>query len=214
VPPKIVDDLLDQQMLATFAEGTTIFTQRSPGDVIYCVRAGVVDILYHDTEIGTVVVDIATAGDLLGFMDVRDGVTSHQIFLARAHTRCEIGMVTRERIARALEKLSPATLVSIAEQVNDWWSAKLTFSTTFVGLSTRDRLEIVLSRLADKCGVTESYGSLIPRYSHADLAAIVAASRPMVTRLLGDMTSAGSLERRGRRYLKPIKSANARWKAF
>jgi CRP-like cAMP-binding protein len=162
-----------------------------------------VDLVSPDSRKGDVLVEVAGPGDLLGFMDIgsKSG-TRRQIFTARARTRCEIGVLTRERINSVLNKLPAHVLVSLAEHINDWWSEKIEHWVKFMRLSARDRLESALAELSKKCGVHDTLGTLIvPQFSHDDFASMIASSRPLVTRLLAELIAEGRVARRGRRYI-------------
>ena len=201
LPNSIVDDLLDRQIVLSIAKNALVFTKGSSGDVVYCIRAGLVDLLWRDSKGRELLVDVATPGDLLGFMDF-PGIACSQIFDARARTRCEVGILTRERITSALEHLTPKALVSLAEQINGAWSERIALALTFGGLAARERLGLVLSRLAEKCGIKEQEGTMIvPELRHKDLGLMIGASRPMVSRLLAQMLAQGDVLQRGRRFV-------------
>ena len=52
----------------TFQPGSIIFKEGDPGNCVYVVQSGVIEILTHDK-----VADICGANDALGFMTVIDG---------------------------------------------------------------------------------------------------------------------------------------------
>jgi CRP/FNR family transcriptional regulator, cyclic AMP receptor protein len=203
LPRGAVDDLLDRHIVLNFPEKSLIFRKGAPADVVYWVRAGVVDLISPDSKKGNVLVEVAGPGEMIGFMDIgTKSATRRQIFTARARTRSEIGVLTRERINSVLNKLPPHVLVSLAEHINDWWSEKIERWVKFVRLSAHDRLELALADLAEKCGVRDTHGTLIvPQFSHDDFASMIASSRPMVTRLLAELIAQGRLVRRDRRYV-------------
>jgi CRP-like cAMP-binding protein len=203
LPHGSVDELLDQHMVLNIPEKSLIFQRGAPGDVIYWVRGGLVDVIFQDEKKREVLVEVTGPGEFIGFMDVdTEGDCRRQIFTARARTRCEIGVLTRERIGAVLEKLPPHVLVSLADQINIWWSERMERWVKFVGLSARERLESVLAELAEKCGVDDAHGRLIVSlFSHEELASMIASSRPMVTRLLSEMIAQGRVFRRNRRYI-------------
>ena len=203
LPHGSVDDLLDRHMVLNFAEKSLIFQQGALGDVTYWVRGGLVDVIFRDGKKRDVLVEVAGPGELLGFMALDGKVNGRgQIFTARARTRCEIGVLTRERISFVLDRLPPDVLVCLAEHINVWWSEKMERWVKFVRLSARERLESILAELAEKCGVDDAHGRLIvSAFSHDDFASMIASSRPMVTRLLCEMVAQGHLLRRDRRYI-------------
>jgi hypothetical protein len=66
----------------------------------------------------------------------------------------------------------------------------------------RERLEVVLHELGSKFGVRDTRGILLmPELSHADLADMIGSSRPMVSRLIADMTDEGRLLRQGKQFV-------------
>jgi hypothetical protein len=69
-------------------------------------------------------------------------------------------------------------------------------------LPFEQRLEVVLSDLGRRVGVHDNRGTLIiPELSQADLAEMIASSRPLVSRLLNEMEERGLVQRRGKQYL-------------
>ena len=60
----------------------------------------------------------------------------------------------------------------------------------------------MLSDLGQRVGVHDNRGTLIiPELSQADLAEMIASSRPLVSRLLNEMEERGLVQRRGKQYL-------------
>jgi CRP-like cAMP-binding protein len=203
LPEDIVDGWLQQHLVVNLQKNAFVFDEATPADVIYFVRAGLVDVLSHDDSGRHLIIDIATPGDFLGFIDFSDvGPISRHLFGARARTRCEIGIITRERIESALNQLSPPALLSIGEHINGWWSERIQHWVTFTAMSARERLKLVLTRLAEKCGVEDSYGRFITvKLSHDDFALMIGNSRPMVSRLLREMVAERWLLRRHNHYV-------------
>ena len=69
-------------------------------------------------------------------------------------------------------------------------------------MSLRKRLEIVLAELAERFGVPDSRGTLLmPELAQEELAEMIGSSRPMVSKLLTEMTERGMLIREGRRHI-------------
>ena len=93
-------------------------------------------------------------------------------------------------------------LLHILEEVVSAWSELTLHYAQFLGRNYSSRLEIVLAELAAKFGVKESRGTLlIPEFGHSDFAEMIGCSRPMVSRLIGEMIAAGSLAQDGRHYI-------------
>ncbi len=202
LPLDLFDDLLDRHIVVNLPRNTLIFQRGAFADVVCWLKAGLVDILYRQGEKEEILVDIATPGDILGFADFLDTGNRRQLFDARARTRCEIGIVTRDRISLALSKLSPESLVALAEKINGWWAENLEHWAKFYRMDTRERLACVFDRLAETCGAEVASGTLIvPELSHRDFALLTGSSRPLVTRMLAEMVAQGHLTRRERQYI-------------
>ena len=60
----------------------------------------------------------------------------------------------------------------------------------------------MLSDLASRLGVKENRGTLlIPEICHEDLAEMIGCSRPMISRLVGEMVEAGLIGRSRKQYI-------------
>jgi hypothetical protein len=71
-----------------------------------------------------------------------------------------------------------------------------------LGLPLWDRLTSVMSDLAKRAGARDSDGIiLIPEIGHQDLAEMIGCSRPMISRMIGEMVKSGMLARRRRQYV-------------
>jgi hypothetical protein len=72
-----------------------------------------------------------------------------------------------------------------------------------VSYTARERLELTFRELGAKFGVSDSRCGvlLIPQLSHADFADMIGSSRPMVSRLIADMTEEKLLSRQGMQFV-------------
>jgi hypothetical protein len=65
-----------------------------------------------------------------------------------------------------------------------------------IGASFRHRLEVVLASLSSRFGLDDQRGSLIvPELRQEDLAEMIGSSRPMISKMIADMTREGRLTR-------------------
>src|SRR5258708_18491520 len=65
-----------------------------------------------------------------------------------------------------------------------------------------ERLEVGLKELGARFGVRGTRGVLLmPELAHADLADMIGSSRPMVSRLIAEMTEEGLLLRQGKQFI-------------
>jgi CRP-like cAMP-binding protein len=203
LPRSAATSLLERHMLVRYPKGAELFTMGSPADVVFAVLTGLVKV--HSSRAGSdpVLVEIAGPGDLVGYADFADADGGRsQLFEATALTNTCVALFTRHQIAEVLKSLEPEALLRITEAINSMWSAVVYRYATFLGMSLRKRLEIVLGELAGRFGVPDSRGTLLlPELAQEELAEMIGSSRPMVSKLLTEMTERGMLIREGRRHI-------------
>jgi len=203
LPRSAATALLERHMLVRYPKGAELFSMGSPADVVFAVLTGLVKV--HSSRAGSdpVLVEIAGPGDLVGYADFADADGGRsQLFEATALTNSSVALFTRHQIAEVLKSLQPEALLQIAESINSMWSSVVYRYATFLGMSLRKRLEIVLGELAGRFGVPDSRGTLLlPELAQEELAEMIGSSRPMVSKLLTEMTERGMLIREGRRHI-------------
>src|SRR5271165_1949665 len=216
LPRAAATALLERHMLVRYPRGAELFTMGSPADVVFAVLTGLVKV--HSSRAGSdpVLVELAGPGDLVGYADFADADGGRsQLFEASALTNTSVALFTRHQISEVLKGLEPEALLRITEAINSMWSSVVYRYATFLGMSLRKRLEIVLAELAERFGVPDSRGTLLlPELAQEELAEMIGSSRPMVSKLLTEMTERGMLIREGRRHIlvaaqKPAKAAEA-----
>ena len=203
VPSAIIDDLVDHRSAVSYPRGAVVFMEGSPGDLFGCVLAGYVKVYCNSANGARVLARLAGPGDIIGYADAEDckGRRS-KIFETQALTKCSIALFTRERAVRLLRSVDPEQAIELYQALNSFWSLTLHWWTSFLGLPFQQRLEVVLSDLGRRVGVHDNRGTLIiPELSQADLAEMIASSRPLVSRLLNEMEERGLVQRRGKQYL-------------
>ncbi len=203
VPSAIVDDLVDYRNTVSYPRGAMVFLEGSPGDLFGCVLAGYVKVYCNATTGARVLARLSGPGDIIGYADCEDGKGRRsKIFETQALTKCSIALFTRERAVRLLRSLDPDQAIELYQTLNSFWSSTLHWWTSFLGLPFQQRLEVVLSDLGRRVGVHDNRGTLIiPELSQADLAEMIASSRPLVSRLLNEMEERGLVQRRGKQYI-------------
>ena len=73
---------------------------------------------------------------------------------------------------------------------------------TFLGLSYRERIEMVMAELGRKFGIPDGDGILLTfEPTHSDLAEMIGSSRPVVGRVLTELVEDGEIGRRERKYI-------------
>ncbi len=203
VPSAIADELVDYRNTVSYPRGAMVFLEGSPGDLFGCVLAGYVKVYCNAANGARVLARLSGPGDIIGYADSEDckGRRS-KIFETQALTKCSIALFTRERAVRLLRSLDPDQAIELYQTLNSFWSSTLHWWTSFLGLAFEQRLEVVLDDLGRRVGVHDDRGTLIiPELSQADLAEMIASSRPLVSRLLNEMEEQGLVQRRGKQYI-------------
>jgi CRP-like cAMP-binding protein len=203
VPSAIVDDLVDYRNTISYPRGAMVFLEGSPGDLFGCVLAGYVKVYCNGANGARVLARLSGPGDIIGYADCEDGKGRRsKIFETQALTKCSIALFTRERAVRLLRSLDPDQAIELYQTLNSFWSSTMHWWTSFLGLPFQQRLEVVLGDLGRRVGVHDNRGTLIiPELSQADLAEMIASSRPLVSRLLNEMEERGLVQRRGKQYI-------------
>jgi CRP/FNR family transcriptional regulator, cyclic AMP receptor protein len=202
LPDELVAELIENSHCIPYTPGASIFVRGSTADVLFCVLSGLVKVCHPSPNGTRVVIKLAGPGDIIGFADViESGGRRTQAYDAEALTKSNVALFTRDQVMRAVQKLPPAKLVSLLEILNSSWSASVFFYTSLLGMSFRERLEVLFNELAARFGVTDSRGIILtPELSHEAIAEMIASSRPMVSRLIAEMVEEGVVTRQGKHY--------------
>jgi CRP-like cAMP-binding protein len=203
VPRGIVREILGYHSNLTYAPGSMIFCQGAPADIIFWVIKGLVKESCPGPNGNRIVVQLATAGELLGGADqVNEKGQWIRRFEAQAVSKCVVAMVTRRRVRDLLTSLDSATVLEISERMNSAWSGQVQYYASLLAMSFRERLELMLAQLGRKFGAPDDEGiALTFEPAHGELAEMIGCSRPMVSRLMADLIKQGEIARRGRLYI-------------
>lgn len=203
VPRGIVREILEYHSNLTYAPGSMIFCQGAPADIIFWVIKGLVKESCPGPNGNRIVVQLATAGDLIGGSDqVNEKGQWIRRFEAQAVSKCVVAMVTRQRVRDLLTSLDSATVLEISERMNSAWSGQVQYYASLLAMSFRERLELMLAQLGRKFGAPDDEGiALTFEPAHGELAEMIGCSRPMVSRLMADLIKQGEIARRGRLYI-------------
>jgi CRP/FNR family cyclic AMP-dependent transcriptional regulator len=184
----------------TFEKGSVVFTRGTSADLLFWVLKGLVKLYLPVRGGNRTLVDLARPGDLIGFVNQMDSTGRRQMLEAQALTKCSIGLLSRQQLTQLLSKIDHDTAVRLLEQFNAAWSMIFARYVAFIRSSFRERIEHVLYDLAQRFGADDRRGTLlVPELSHEDLAEMIGSSRPMVSKLIADMTNEGLLTRGERR---------------
>jgi CRP-like cAMP-binding protein len=208
LPESLLDELFGHHALLSFSRGDTIYAQGSPAEFVLLVQKGLVNLYAYQLEASRVLVRLAGHGELIGYTNTLDakGRALHALE-AISRTGCQLAMVTRERFANVLQSLDSRILVKLMESLNAAWSGEMLRWANSIPRDCRHRLELVFADLALRLGARDAHGIVIlPELSHQDLAEMTGCSRPMASRVIGDMLKDGVLERQAGHYVVPAGS--------
>ncbi len=203
LPTELVDELVERQMSIPFEKGALVFCEGNADGLLAFILSGYVKVYCPVGEGSRTLVRLAGPGDVIGYPDFIDEKGRRaRLFEAQASSKCTVALFSREHILRLLRNMPPQGLIHIIEALNTFWSQNLQLFVTLLTLPFWDRLSIVMTDLATRAGVRDSEGIiLIPELGHEDLAEMIGCSRPMVSRLIADMTEGGLIGRRGKQYV-------------
>lgn len=203
LPNDLITELLNDSIAVRYGKGFRPFLQGAPADVLMLIINGVAKVYCPQSNARRFLVELAGPGDIIGYADFVDSKGRRgQIFETEALTNCSVALIFRHRIAKRLQEIDGAALVSLVEQSNSFWSWVAYRYASMMSLSYRERLEVVLCEVARRFGVRESRGLLVTlELGHEDWAEMIGSSRPMVSRLFAEMVQAGVLAREGKRYI-------------
>src|SRR5258707_369283 len=203
VPPETVREILEYHSNLTYAPGAMIFWQGAPADIIFWVVKGLVKESCPTPRGNRIVVRLETAGDVIGGADqVNEKGQWIRRFEAQAISKCVVAMITRQRVRELLTSLDSATLLEVSERMNSAWSGWVHYYASFLWMSFRERLGLMLAQLGRKFGAPDDDGiALTFEPAHGDLAEMIGCSRAMVSRLMTDLIKQGEIARRGRLYI-------------
>jgi CRP/FNR family cyclic AMP-dependent transcriptional regulator len=197
LPVELAAQIEDHSIPVTFEKGAIVFLHGAPADLVFWLRKGLVKLYLPHANGNRTLIAVARPGEPLGMVAKVDADgRSRQILAAQALTKCSLGLFSREHMTSLLRKLDNERVVQLLGNLNATWSALFERYAGFIGLSFRERLEMVFKDLGTRFGVEDRRGTLIIlELSQEDLAEMIGSSRPMVSKVVGDMVEEGLLAR-------------------
>ncbi len=203
IPEDTARELTRHHTELTYPSGKLIFSQGAPADIVMWVVKGVVREVCPNPNGTQTLMRLATAGDILGLADkLNDHGQWVRRFEAWAAGPCVLAVVTRDHVRNLLKQMSAEDLMALSERMNSAAAEWVQYYATFLGLSFRERIEMVMCELGRKFGIADSDGILLTfEPTHSDLAEMIGSSRPVVGRVLADLVEDGEIGRRERKYI-------------
>jgi CRP/FNR family transcriptional regulator, cyclic AMP receptor protein len=203
LPKEAIASLVGRHTLVRYPKRSPLFLQGSPADVAFAVFNGLVKVYCPGPDGNRILVHLAGPGDLIGYADFMDSNRQRsQMFEAHALTSCSVALFTRQHVLKTLRAVDPAVMLNLLESLNAYWSALVHRYAVYLGMSLRERLQMVLADLGARFGVQDARGVLLtPELSQEELAEMIGSSRPMVSKLLSEMAERSMVACQGRRYI-------------
>jgi CRP/FNR family transcriptional regulator, cyclic AMP receptor protein len=203
IPEQTAKELSKHHTELDYPSGKLIFSQGSPADIVLWVIKGVVREICPNAKGSQTLVRLATAGDILGLADKLDEKGQWvRRFEAWTASKCVLAIVTRQHVRDLLRNMNPEELLALSERMNSASSEWVHYYATFLGLSYRERIEMVMAELGRKFGIPDREGVLLTfEPTHSDLAEMIGSSRPVVGRVIADLIEDGEIGRRDRKYI-------------
>ena len=197
LPAELAAEIEERSTPVAFEKGAIVFLRGAPADLVFWLRKGFVKLYLPRANGNRTLIAVARPGEPLGTVaNVDADGCSHQIFEAQALTKCSLGLFSREHMTSLLRNLDRDRVIQLLGNLNATWSALFERYAGYIGLPFRERLEMVFKDLGARCGVEDKRGTLIIlELSQEDLAEMIGSSRPMVSKLVGDMVEEGLLGR-------------------
>ncbi len=203
VPSEIIDELVNDNIVARYARRFRLFLQGAPGDMLMIIINGVVKVYCAQPDGRRFLLELAGPGDVIGYANRLDARGRHcQAFEAQALTNCAVALISRQRILKLLSDSDHTTLIGLFERLNTFWGSLVHRYASLMTLSYRERLKVMLAEVAARFGVKDARGTLLTlELGHDDWAEMIGSSRPMVSRLLAEMIERKVIAREGKHYI-------------
>ena len=180
-------------------KGRYLFRQGDPVTELLLIKTGKVKLIQVTPEGRQIIHAVLGPGDTTG---------EHMLF-SRAQQPCDAIAVeetyvcgySRERL-EALTRQYPSVAVEIIGHLSRKIGEATSKIEDLAGIPVRDKVIRLMRRLAQKHGRPLGSDQVLIELdlTQSDIASMVGASRVMVANVLSELRSAGTIERRGRRY--------------
>jgi CRP-like cAMP-binding protein len=175
----------------------SIFAEGERSRQICILLSGIAKLSFLGRDGERVLVSLVGGGEVFGVSSFLSA--ARRPFRCDAFSECVVGRVDPEEFVGGILRVPFADFSRFMDAtVGRWWKWVMRY-TTFVGLGLRDRLLVALLELAEKFGVQDSRGTILPlRLTHEDLADLVGASRQRVTEQMNELRRQGVILSEGR----------------
>ncbi len=193
---RVADHLIERR----FPKHKTIVEEGLPGDYMYVIREGRVQVSKLSDDGREKILEFLDAGDFFGEMSLLDDAPRSATVRALSDTR--ILALSRTDFLNVMRR-SPDVAMAVVQELTrrlrdtDEQASSLSFQ------RVKQRTQGLLQRLAkDETGLEGR--RITPVLTHQQIADMIGTSRETVTRALKGLKQQGWLEQEGKRYVVPV----------
>jgi CRP/FNR family transcriptional regulator, cyclic AMP receptor protein len=203
LPLEAIAKLFSHRSIVRYPKGSPLQATGSSADAVFAVMSGMVKVYCSGWHGMRVLVDLAGPGDIAGYANLGAASPGQPpLYEAEALTGASVALFTRHDLLRVLRGLEAGTLLALTEAINSLWSAMVCRYARYLVMPLRERLNDVIAELARRYGTRTDQGvMLLPELGQEALAEMIGGSRPMVSKLLNEMTAEGVIARERRHYV-------------
>ncbi len=181
-----------------YRKGEHIFHEGEPADTIYLIKYGRIKLYKVSPGGKEVILSILASDDMFGENTFFDHA-QHTLH-AQALEDTYICSCNREHFALLLQ--NPGTALKIIQLLGEKLNSYSNQVASIAFQDVKGRVSATLLRLAGQYGVITPEGTAIDiELTHYDLAALVNASRVMVSNVIGDLRNEGAIANKGHRFI-------------
>jgi CRP/FNR family cyclic AMP-dependent transcriptional regulator len=189
-------EIAEASRMLEIKRGANIYAQGERADQLYVVLSGMAALSMNNNG-GHVLVGVVGPGDIIGISALLAAPV--RPFRCEALSECKVAALGAAAF-RSLMTSEPATFERAMQATFGRWELFLKRYAEFMLLSARGRIATALLELAERFGVSNDRGRLLPfMVSHAMLGAMVGASRQHVTMQLVEFEREKAVTRENRR---------------
>jgi CRP-like cAMP-binding protein len=189
-------EIADASRIFEVKRGGAIYAQGDNADTLHVILSGMAALSMNDCG-RHVLVGVVGPGDIVGISALL--ANGGRPFRCEALSECKVAAIAGTTF-RSLVLSDPTTFEKAMQATFGRWEQLLKRYAQFMTLGARGRIATALLELADRFGVSNDRGRLLPfMVSHAMLGAMVGASRQHVTMQLVEFEREKSVTRENRR---------------
>jgi len=196
LPQDQMRDIADASRMLEVKRGGSVYAQQEDADRIYVILSGMAALLMNDNR-RRVLVGVVGPGDIVGISALL--ANGARPFRCEALSECKVAALSAATF-RSLMLSDPSIFEKAMQATFGRWEQLLKRYAQFMMLGARGRIATALLELAERFGVSNDRGRLLPfPVSHAMLGAMVGASRQHVTMQLVEFEREKAVTRENRR---------------